>query len=94
MGGHQVFVIGGGNSAGQAAVHLAKFAAHVTILVRGTTLSDSMSEYLIREIDASPTIDVVHEVEVAACEGDEVLTGLVPTTPTGHDRASTMACSY
>ena len=74
MAGREVFVIGGGNSAGQAAVHLSKFAAHVTILVRGTTLADSMSEYLIREIDASPTIDVVHQVEVAACEGDEVLT--------------------
>ena len=69
MSGCQVYVIGGGNSAGQAAVHLSKFAAHVTILVRGTTLADSMSEYLIREIDASPTIDVVHEVEVAGVRG-------------------------
>ncbi len=72
-----VYVVGGGNSAGQAAVHLAKFARRVTVLVRGPRLADSMSDYLIREIDASPVIDVVHRVEVAECKGDEALTSLV-----------------
>jgi thioredoxin reductase (NADPH) len=77
MSGGQVFVVGGGNSAGQAAVHLAKFARRVTILVRGTTLADSMSDYLIREIEASPSIDVVHQTEVAACHGDDRLRAVV-----------------
>lgn len=75
--GQRAFVVGGGNSAGQAAVHLARFAAQVTILVRSRTLAESMSEYLIREIDASPKIDVLHEHEVLACEGDDHLTALV-----------------
>jgi thioredoxin reductase (NADPH) len=72
-----VFIVGGGNSAGQAAVHLAKFAQRVTVLVRGAALADSMSDYLIREITASPVIDVVHRVEVAECLGDEELDSLV-----------------
>lgn len=76
LAGGRAFVVGGGNSAGQAAVYLAKFAAHVTILVRGATLAESMSEYLIREIDASPLIDVLYGVEVAECIGDDVLTNL------------------
>ena len=54
MRGRTVFVAGGGNSAGQAALHLAKWARQVTILVRAASLADSMSDYLIREIDAGP----------------------------------------
>lgn len=77
MSDREAFVVGGGNSAGQAAVHLAKFARHVTILVRAATLADSMSEYLIREIDASPNIDVVYQAEVAECRGDDRLRSLV-----------------
>ncbi len=76
MTDREVYIVGGGNSAGQAAVHLAKFARHATILVRGAALADSMSEYLVREIAASPVIDVVHHTEVVACEGDDRLTAL------------------
>ena len=61
MRGRQVFVIGGGNSAGQAAMHLAKWAAQVTVLVRADSLAASMSDYLIREIDAAPNIDVRYQ---------------------------------
>jgi thioredoxin reductase (NADPH) len=68
--GQQVFVVGGGNSAGQAAVYLAKFASRVTILVRGESLAKSMSEYLITEIDATPNITVTHGVEVVGGGGD------------------------
>jgi thioredoxin reductase (NADPH) len=50
--GEHVFVVGGGNSAGQAAVHLAKVAASVTIVIRGESLASSMSDYLIRELEA------------------------------------------
>lgn len=59
-----VHVVGGGNSAGQAALYLARFAAHVTILVRSDSLADSMSDYLIREIGASRKIDVQYGVEI------------------------------
>jgi thioredoxin reductase (NADPH) len=65
MRGHSVFVAGGGNSAGQTALHLAKWAKKVTILVRADSLADSMSDYLIRQIGATPNIDVCYHVHVA-----------------------------
>ncbi|WP_156465301.1 FAD-dependent oxidoreductase [Knoellia sp. Soil729] len=54
----RVFVVGGGNSAGQAAVHLSRFAQHVTMLVRRGDLASSMSSYLIREIEGNPRVTV------------------------------------
>jgi thioredoxin reductase (NADPH) len=65
MRGRNVFVAGGGNSAGQTALHLAKWAHQVTILVRGESLADTMSDYLIRQIGATPNIDVRYRVQVA-----------------------------
>jgi thioredoxin reductase (NADPH) len=56
-GGH-VVVVGGGNSAGQAALHLAKFAASVTIMIRRRDLAETMSQYLIKEIHYQPRISV------------------------------------
>jgi thioredoxin reductase (NADPH) len=56
--GRQVYVVGAGNSAGQAAMHLSKYAGRVTLLARGDTLASSMSEYLITEIEAAENIDV------------------------------------
>ena len=53
-----VVVVGAGNSGGQAAVHLARFAARVTIAARRPTLSSTMSEYLVKDIEANPRIDV------------------------------------
>jgi thioredoxin reductase (NADPH) len=58
MKGREVFVVGGANSAGQAAVHLARYAAKVTMLVRGQSLAESMSEYLVKEIAGTPNIAV------------------------------------
>jgi thioredoxin reductase (NADPH) len=58
MKGREVFVVGGANSAGQAAVHLARYATRVTMLVRGQSLADSMSEYLVKEITSTPNIAV------------------------------------
>ena len=58
MEGQDVFVVGGGNSAGQAAVHLARFARSVTILVRRPDLAETMSSYLIGEIEYNPRITV------------------------------------
>ena len=69
MRGRRVFVAGGGNSAGQAALHIAKWAHHVTILVRAGSLADSMSDYLIRQIGATPNIDVRYHVQVAGGTG-------------------------
>jgi thioredoxin reductase (NADPH) len=65
MAGAPVFVVGGGNSAGQAAVHLAKYAAHVTLLVRGPGLAASMSEYLIETLRATRNIAIRTRVRVA-----------------------------
>jgi thioredoxin reductase (NADPH) len=58
MKGQRVYVVGGGNAAGQAAVHLARNGAHVTIVIRRDSLAATMSDYLIREIDAVPNITV------------------------------------
>jgi thioredoxin reductase (NADPH) len=77
MRGRSVFVAGGGNSAGQAALHLAKWANHVTILVRTESLADSMSDYLIREIDAAPNVDVRYHLQVADGTGTGHLESLV-----------------
>ena len=69
MRGRNVFVAGGGNSAGQAALHLAKWARNVTILVRAPSLAASMSDYLIRQIGATPNIEVCYHVQVAGGTG-------------------------
>jgi thioredoxin reductase (NADPH) len=77
MRGRKVFVLGGGNSAGQAALHLAKWAEQVTIVVRSPSLADSMSDYLIREIDAAPNVDVTYGMQVAGGTGTDHLESLV-----------------
>ncbi len=77
VSGQDIFVVGAGNSAGQAAIHLAKFAAHVTLLARGDTLVDSMSDYLIREIDAAANIQVRLQTEVVEGRGERRLEGLI-----------------
>ncbi len=70
LAGKRAFVVGGGNSAGQAALHLSKYARHVTILVRSASLAASMSQYLIREIEAATNIDVRYRTEIADGGGD------------------------
>ena len=77
MRGRTVFVAGGGNSAGQTALHLAKWASQVTVLVRAESLADSMSDYLIREIDAAPNVNVCYQVQVADGTGTGHLESLV-----------------
>jgi thioredoxin reductase (NADPH) len=67
--GKSVFVVGGGNSAGQAALHLSKYARHVTILVRSQSLAASMSDYLIRQIEAAPNVAIRYRCEVAGGGG-------------------------
>ncbi|MPV36264.1 FAD-dependent oxidoreductase [Georgenia subflava] len=76
VAGRHVFVVGGANSAGQAAVHLAGSAARVTILVRGESLATSMSAYLIRQIEATANIDVRTRTRVSDARGETRLEGL------------------
>ncbi len=71
--GEDVAVVGGGNSAGQAAVFLASSCRHVHILVRDTGLAQSMSQYLIRRIEDSPNITLHTSTRVTALEGSEHL---------------------
>jgi thioredoxin reductase (NADPH) len=68
--GQEVYVVGGGNSAGQAAVHLSRYAGRVTLLVRGESLARTMSSYLIDLIDAADNVEVRPHAEVAGCSGD------------------------
>jgi thioredoxin reductase (NADPH) len=67
--GEEVFLVGGGNSAGQAAVFLAAHAAKVRMMVRATGLAASMSRYLIDRIAATPNIELLTESEITALEG-------------------------
>ena len=68
--GEEVIVVGGGNSAGQAAVFLAQTAAHVHMLVRSSGLADTMSRYLIRRIEESPNITLRTQTEVVWVDGE------------------------
>ena len=65
----EVVVVGGGNSAGQAAVFLSRHARHVHIIVRGPGLADSMSHYLVQRIDAAPNITLHTRTRLVALEG-------------------------
>jgi len=69
----KVIVVGSGNSAGQGAVFLSRFASEVTVLVRSDSLKKSMSQYLIDQIDATENISVLTNTEVAAVGGEERL---------------------
>jgi thioredoxin reductase (NADPH) len=67
--GREVHVVGGGNSAGQAAMYLSKYASKVTLLVRGASLAASMSEYLIKEMGAAANIEIRLNTRVIAGGG-------------------------
>ncbi|MFL5886543.1 MAG: FAD-dependent oxidoreductase [Thermoleophilaceae bacterium] len=70
LGGEVAYVVGGGNSAGQAAMHLSRYAARVVMVVRGGALDQSMSSYLCREIDAAPNIEIRADTEIVDGGGD------------------------
>ncbi len=69
----EIFIVGGANSAGQAAVHFAKFARKVTMLVRADSLAQSMSKYLIDQIAGTSNIEVETDSEVVAVSGERSL---------------------
>jgi thioredoxin reductase (NADPH) len=73
------FVVGGGNSAGQAAMYLSGFARNVTILVRGESLSETMSQYLVEQIGATSNIRVLNRTTVSKVEGN----GRLEKSPSG-----------
>ncbi|MDP9317551.1 MAG: FAD-dependent oxidoreductase [Actinomycetota bacterium] len=74
--GDDVYVVGGANSAGQAALNLAGFARRVVLVVRAATLEDTMSRYLVERITSAPHIEVRYRSEVVACRGDGHLEAL------------------
>jgi thioredoxin reductase (NADPH) len=76
MEGRDVFVVGAGNSAGQATLHLARYARQVTMLVRGDSLARSMSDYLTREIEATVNITVRLYTEITDGHGSDHLDAL------------------
>ncbi|MGX5357647.1 FAD-dependent oxidoreductase [Kocuria sp. KH4] len=85
--GQRACVVGGGNSAGQAALHVAKYAEHVTLLVRGPSLAASMSSYLITQLEATRNVTVRYGTSVVgARERDGCLTA-VQVTATGSPAA-------
>jgi thioredoxin reductase (NADPH) len=71
--GAQAVVIGGGNSAGQAAMYLSRSAAHVRLLVRGASLAASMSHYLSSRLEADPNVTIEYGAQVTALHGAEKL---------------------
>jgi thioredoxin reductase (NADPH) len=81
--GEDVVVIGGGNSAGQAAVYLSQTARKVYMLVRSGQLSDTMSRYLIQRIERNPLIELHYQTEIVGLEGDSHLESV-----TWRDKAS------
>jgi thioredoxin reductase (NADPH) len=90
--GRPVIVVGGGNSAGQAAIYLTQQGSHVSIVIRGRDLSHSMSRYLIERIEADPRIELVTDTEVRALAGNSHLDHVtLEYTPTGERR--TVVCS-
>ncbi len=78
--GQKVFLAGAGNSAGQAALYLAKYAERVTLLVRGTSLAASMSDYLIKQIETTGNVEVRLNTKIVGGNGTQRLEHLVLQT--------------
>jgi thioredoxin reductase (NADPH) len=77
VSGEEIYVVGGANSAGQAALHLARYAKRVTLVVRAATLGAGMSHYLVRQVEETPNIEVRTSTEVVDGGGDGWLDHLV-----------------
>jgi thioredoxin reductase len=88
--GRVVYVVGGGNSAGQAALHLARYAASVSLVVRGAHLADSMSQYLVDEL-AAAGVGVVTEAKVVGGDGSGGLESIT-LRDRGTGRESSVRC--
>ncbi len=92
--GETVYVVGGANSAGQAAMHFSKFAEKVVMLIRGKSLAHTMSHYLIQQIETTPNIEVWTHRSVIEVHGDTRLTAITiknaATGETGQLPASSL----
>ena len=83
----RVVIVGGGNSAAQATLHMSRYARHVTLVIRGDSLKQSVSAYLIDRIYAAKNVEVLTHTEVTALEGDRILEAVALTnTLTGEHR--------
>lgn len=81
----EVYIVGGANSAGQAAMYFSRSSSHVRMLVRGESLERSMSRYLIDQIEATANISVETHTEIRSLEGDGHLERIVLKTPLGDE---------
>jgi thioredoxin reductase (NADPH) len=91
--GETVYIIGGANSAGQAAMHFSKFAQKVVMLVRGKSLAATMSHYLIEQIEKTPNIEVWTQSSVVEVQGETRLTGITVLCETTGTREQFPASS-
>lgn len=89
--GKRVFVVGGGNSAGQAAMFFSNYAAKVTVLVRGKGLELTMSQYLIEQLGAKRNVSVEPHTEVVRAEGEDHLERIVTRTRGPEDSETIQA---
>ncbi|MGW7029885.1 FAD-dependent oxidoreductase [Streptomyces xanthophaeus] len=88
-----VAVVGGGNSAGQAALFLAQHASRVHLLVRGSDLNADMSRYLVDQVEQHPKIEVLLHTEVRGVAGEEKLESLTVEDNTSHERRDLQAAA-
>ena len=91
--GETVYVIGGANSAGQAAMHFSKFAEKVVMLVRGTSLASTMSHYLIEQIEKTPNIEVWTSSSVTEVHGETRLSAITVLCSTSNESQKLPATS-
>lgn len=91
MTGRRAVVVGGGNSAGQAALHLARYAREVVLLVRGPTLATSMSQYLIDQLTATPNVTIRYRSQVVGARAVDGCLAALTVTAVGHDDEAAIA---
>lgn len=87
----EAVVIGGGNSAGQAAMYLSRSAAHVHLVVRSGSLAASMSSYLSSRLEADPRVTIHYHTQISELHGEDWLEGVTFSTPEGDRRIDTRA---
>jgi thioredoxin reductase (NADPH) len=86
-GNEHVFIVGGGNSAGQAAMQFCTYASMVSIVIRGESLKETLSQYLVDRITAEPNIEVLPHTEITALHGSDVLEAItLRNNVTGEER--------
>lgn len=90
--GKTVTIVGGANSAGQAAMHFAKYARKVVMVVRGEALSSSMSHYLVERVEKHKKIDVIYNAEVSAVRGHDSARGIKSLHVVGKNWRDDLPC--